>query len=103
MRLNSGDFACESSQQAEFANKGSNGSPDPLVDGSLMGKVLQRSLQMRNMQRSWEESPEGKKMLQARMSLSAFKEKKRLLQAIAQNQVIIISGETISGKTTQLP
>lgn len=42
-------------------------------------------------------------MLQARMSLPAFKEKERLLQAIAQNQVIIISGETGCGKTTQLP
>ncbi|KAI3506324.1 hypothetical protein L1887_28681 [Cichorium endivia] len=104
MQLTSGDAACESSQQADLANKGSNGNPDPLVDGSLMEKVLQRrSLQMRNMQRSWEESPEGKKMLQARMSLPAFKEKERLLQAIAQNQVIIISGETGCGKTTQLP
>ncbi|KAK9074968.1 hypothetical protein SSX86_003287 [Deinandra increscens subsp. villosa] len=42
-------------------------------------------------------------MLQARMSLPSFKEKERLLQAIAQNQVIIISGETGCGKTTQLP
>ncbi|KAL4579620.1 hypothetical protein LXL04_015774 [Taraxacum kok-saghyz] len=94
----------ESSHHAELANRGGNGSSDPLVDGSLMEKVLQRrSLQMRNMQRSWEESPEGKKMLQGRMSLPAFKEKERLLQAIAQNQAIIISGETGCGKTTQLP
>ncbi|GJV56292.1 DExH-box ATP-dependent RNA helicase DExH3 isoform X1 [Tanacetum coccineum] len=49
------------------------------------------------------ESPEGKKMLQGRMSLPAFREKERLLQAIAQYQVIIISGETGCGKTTQLP
>nr|GEU87293.1 DExH-box ATP-dependent RNA helicase DExH3 isoform X1 [Tanacetum cinerariifolium] len=80
------------------------GNPDPLLDASLMEKVLQRrSLQMRNMQRAWAESPEGKKMLQGRMSLPAFREKERLLQAIAQNQVIIISGETGCGKTTQLP
>ncbi|GKC47251.1 zinc knuckle CX2CX4HX4C containing protein [Tanacetum coccineum] len=50
-----------------------------------------------------QESPEGKKMLQGRMSLPAFREKERLLQAIAQYQVIIISGETGCGKTTQLP
>lgn len=33
------------------------------------------------------ESPEGKKMLDFRKSLPAFKENERLLQAIAQNQV----------------
>nr|XP_043640273.1 DExH-box ATP-dependent RNA helicase DExH3 [Erigeron canadensis] len=105
MHLNSGDVASttnETSHEAEVVNRGGN--QDPLVDGSLMEKVLQRrSLQMRNMQRAWEESPEGKKMLQARMSLPSFREKERLLQAIAQNQVIIISGETGCGKTTQLP
>ncbi|KVH88219.1 hypothetical protein Ccrd_024391 [Cynara cardunculus var. scolymus] len=88
MQLYSGDVASsksETSHQAELVNNG--GHPDSLVDGSLMEKVLQRrSLQMRNMQRAWEESPEGKKMLLARMSLPAFREKERLLQAIAQNQ-----------------
>ncbi|XP_030964311.1 DExH-box ATP-dependent RNA helicase DExH3 isoform X3 [Quercus lobata] len=77
---------------------------DSFVDGSVMEKVLQRrSLRMRNMQRTWRESPEGKKMLDFRRSLPAFKERERLLQAIAQNQVIVISGETGCGKTTQLP
>ncbi|RVW74628.1 hypothetical protein CK203_052063 [Vitis vinifera] len=33
------------------------------------------------------ESPEGKKMLDFRKSLPAFREKERLLQAIARNQV----------------
>ncbi|KAJ9564852.1 hypothetical protein OSB04_000818 [Centaurea solstitialis] len=105
MQLYSEDVASSKSEaghQAELDNKGGNA--DSLVDGSVMEKVLQRrSLQMRNMQRAWEESPEGRKMLQARMSLPAFREKERLLQAIAQNQVIIISGETGCGKTTQLP
>ncbi|XP_075643537.1 DExH-box ATP-dependent RNA helicase DExH3 [Castanea sativa] len=77
---------------------------DSFIDGSIMEKVLQRrSLRMRNMQRTWRESPEGKKMLDFRRSLPAFKERERLLQAIAQNQVIVISGETGCGKTTQLP
>ena len=34
-----------------------------------------------------QESPEGKKMLDFQRSLPAFKERERLLQAIAQNQV----------------
>ncbi|XP_028107993.1 DExH-box ATP-dependent RNA helicase DExH3 isoform X2 [Camellia sinensis] len=78
--------------------------PDSFLDGSVMEKVLQRqSLRMRNMQRTWQESPEGRTMLDFRRSLPAFKEKERLLQAIAQNQVVVISGETGCGKTTQLP
>lgn len=78
--------------------------PDSFLDGSVMEKVLQRrSLRLRNMQRAWQESPEGLQMLEFRRSLPAFKEKERLLQAIARNQVVVISGETGCGKTTQLP
>ncbi|XP_055818948.1 DExH-box ATP-dependent RNA helicase DExH3 isoform X2 [Solanum dulcamara] len=78
--------------------------PDSFLDGAVMEKVLQRrSLRMRNMQRGWQESPDGNKMLEFRKSLPAFKEKERLLQAIARNQVVVISGETGCGKTTQLP
>ncbi|KAJ6720057.1 ATP-DEPENDENT RNA HELICASE [Salix viminalis] len=77
---------------------------DSFLDRSVMERVLQRrSLQMHNMQRAWQESPEGRKMMDFRKSLPAFKEKERLLQAIAGNQVIVISGETGCGKTTQLP
>ncbi|KAF1899396.1 hypothetical protein Lal_00019524 [Lupinus albus] len=77
---------------------------DSYVDGSVMEKVLQKkSMRMRNMQRAWQESPEGRKMLEFRRSLPSFKEKEGLLQAIARNQVIVISGETGCGKTTQLP
>lgn len=77
---------------------------DSVLDGSVMEKVLQRrSLRMRNMQRTWQETPEGRRMLELRRSLPSFKEKERLLKAIAQNQVIVISGETGCGKTTQLP
>ncbi|KAL5708781.1 RNA helicase [Ranunculus cassubicifolius] len=78
--------------------------PDSFLDRSVMEKVLQRqSSRMRNFQRSWQESPEGRRMLEFRKSLPAYKEKDRLLSAIARNQVIVISGETGCGKTTQLP
>ncbi|KAI3988512.1 hypothetical protein MKX01_026326 [Papaver californicum] len=78
--------------------------PDSFLDGSVMEKVLQRrSSEMRDFQRGWQESPEGKQMLEFRKSLPARKEKNRLLTAIAQNHVIVISGETGCGKTTQLP
>ncbi|KAG9452037.1 hypothetical protein H6P81_004941 [Aristolochia fimbriata] len=77
---------------------------DSLLDESVMERILQRkSIRMRNFQRSWQESPEGIKMLDFRKSLPAYKEKERLLSAIARNQVVVISGETGCGKTTQLP
>ncbi|KAG6471355.1 hypothetical protein ZIOFF_068796 [Zingiber officinale] len=81
-----------------------NENQEPLVDRSVMEKILQRkSNRMRNLQITWQESHEGVKMLNFRKSLPSFKEKDRLLSAIAHNQVIVISGETGCGKTTQLP
>ncbi|KAJ4756161.1 RNA helicase family protein [Rhynchospora pubera] len=80
------------------ANQGS------LIDAHVMEKILYRkSFRMKNLQRTWQESPEGSKMLTFRKSLPAYREKERLLSAIAHNQVIVISGETGCGKTTQLP
>lgn len=102
LQLNSGKVRENSDDGSEFVNPDEN--PDFFLDSSVMEKVLQRrSLRLRNMQRAWQESPEGKKMMEFRKSLPAFKEKERLLQAIARNQVIVISGETGCGKTTQLP
>ncbi|XP_058085874.1 DExH-box ATP-dependent RNA helicase DExH3 isoform X2 [Magnolia sinica] len=88
--------------QIEDVNEDEN--QDSLLDASVMEKILQRkSSRMRNLQRAWQESPEGVKMLTFRKSLPAYEEKERLLSAIARNQVVVISGETGCGKTTQLP
>ncbi|WCJ19148.1 ATP-dependent RNA helicase putative [Euphorbia peplus] len=100
--LDDGADDVKSVDQAEEVCPDDN--PDSFLDGSVMEKVLQRrSLRMRNMQRAWQESPEGKRMIDFRRSLPSFKEKEKLLQAIARNQVIVVSGETGCGKTTQLP
>lgn len=40
---------------------------------------------------------------ETRCSLPIFKFRSELLDAIAQHQVLIIEGETGSGKTTQIP
>ncbi|XP_057988227.1 DExH-box ATP-dependent RNA helicase DExH5, mitochondrial isoform X3 [Hevea brasiliensis] len=69
-----------------------------------MEKILwRRSLQLCDQQRAWQDSPEGRKMLEFRKSLPAYKEKDAILKAISQSQVVIISGETGCGKTTQIP
>ncbi|KAK6132067.1 hypothetical protein DH2020_034188 [Rehmannia glutinosa] len=79
--------------------------PEPLPRSkAVMEKILwQRSLQMRDEQHTRQESPEGKKMMDFRSSLPAYKEKDSILSSISQNQVVIISGETGCGKTTQIP
>ncbi|KAJ4978374.1 hypothetical protein NE237_009154 [Protea cynaroides] len=95
MQLNSGKVSNNSVDakvfdQIEEENRDAN--PDALLDGSMMETVLQRrSWRMRNMQGAWQESPEGKKMLDFRKSLPAYKEKERLLSAIARNQVLLWS------------
>lgn len=71
----------------------------PVAEGILRRK----SFQLRNKQQDWQESVEGQKMQQLRRSLPAYKEKEALLAAISRNQVIVVSGETGCGKTTQLP
>ncbi|GAV67332.1 dsrm domain-containing protein/DEAD domain-containing protein/Helicase_C domain-containing protein/HA2 domain-containing protein/OB_NTP_bind domain-containing protein [Cephalotus follicularis] len=78
---------------------------EPLSKNSVVvEKILrQKSLLLRNQQQGWQESPEGQKMLEFRRSLPAYKEKDALLKAVSENQVVVISGETGCGKTTQLP
>ncbi|PON47342.1 ATP-dependent RNA helicase DHX [Parasponia andersonii] len=78
---------------------------EPLVRNSVaMEKILRRkSLNLRYQQQEWQESPEGEKMLEFRKSLPAYKEREALLKVISENQVVVISGETGCGKTTQLP
>ncbi|KAL9267626.1 DExH-box ATP-dependent RNA helicase DExH3-like protein [Drosera capensis] len=69
-------------------------------------RVLQRrSLILQEQQQEWQGyfSCKGQKMLQFRQSLPAYKEKDALLRAISENQVVVVSGETGCGKTTQLP
>ncbi|XWS50779.1 hypothetical protein CRYUN_Cryun12cG0117700 [Craigia yunnanensis] len=78
---------------------------EPSTQNSVvMERILRRrSLQLHNKQQEWQESPKGQKMLEFRRSLPAYKEKDALLNAISQNQVVVVSGETGCGKTTQLP
>ncbi|KAJ8773077.1 hypothetical protein K2173_028254 [Erythroxylum novogranatense] len=69
-----------------------------------MEKIIRRkSLQLRNKQQEWLDSSEGQQMLEFRKSLPAFKERDMLLKTISENQVVVVSGETGCGKTTQLP
>ncbi|XP_057415627.1 DExH-box ATP-dependent RNA helicase DExH3 [Lotus japonicus] len=87
------------------ANDGVYEQPEPMTHNSVVKeKILQRrSLQLRQQQQDWQECPEGQKMLELRKSLPAFKAKDAFLKVVSENQVVVVSGETGCGKTTQLP
>ncbi|GAB2295267.1 hypothetical protein Dimus_029440 [Dionaea muscipula] len=85
-------------------NMGSEQSEPAVRTSVVLERVLrQKSLLLRNQQKDWQDSPEGQKMVEFRRSLPAYKEKDALLKAIMENQVVVVSGETGCGKTTQLP
>ncbi|KAI3963933.1 hypothetical protein MKW92_028478, partial [Papaver armeniacum] len=71
---------------------------------AVMEKIIKRrSLHLRSQQQAWQESEEGQKMQAFRKNLPAYKERDALLTTISQNQVVVVSGETGCGKTTQIP
>uniref|UniRef100_A0A5B7AYU7 RNA helicase n=1 Tax=Davidia involucrata TaxID=16924 RepID=A0A5B7AYU7_DAVIN len=98
-------FSRSSSSGSFATDEGFFEQPEPLPHSkAAMEKIIwRRSVQLRSQQQAWQESLEGRKMLEFRRSLPAYKEKDALLTAISQNQVVIISGETGCGKTTQIP
>ncbi|KAL4289078.1 hypothetical protein HN51_056777 [Arachis hypogaea] len=98
-------FTRSSSNSSIGTDEGLFEHPEPLASSKAVGeKILRRrSLQMHDQQQAWQESPEGRRMLEFRRSLPAYKEKKAILSLLSRNQVVVISGETGCGKTTQIP
>ncbi|KZV26881.1 hypothetical protein F511_22442 [Dorcoceras hygrometricum] len=80
-----------------------NPEPFPYSKPNNEKSLWRKSMQMLDKQRTWQESTEGRKILEFRRNLPAYKEKDTILSAISRNQVVIISGETGCGKTTQIP
>ncbi|KAG4918783.1 hypothetical protein JHK85_057064 [Glycine max] len=79
--------------------------PEPLASSNAyMEKILrQRSLQMRDQQQAWQESPEGRRMLEFRRSLPAYKKKEAILSVISRNQVgYKVRLEGMKGRDTHL-
>ncbi|GAB4828826.1 hypothetical protein Ancab_018487 [Ancistrocladus abbreviatus] len=98
-------FSRSSSSGSIAADEGLFEQPEPQTcSSSVLEKISRRrNLQLHDQQLAWQESPDGRKMLEFRRSLPAFKERDALIAAISQNQVLIVSGETGCGKTTQIP
>ncbi|XP_020549589.1 DExH-box ATP-dependent RNA helicase DExH1 isoform X2 [Sesamum indicum] len=61
------------------------------------------NMELKQKQEKMRETDNVKAMLEFREKLPAFKLKSEFLKAVAANQVLVVSGETGCGKTTQLP
>lgn len=61
------------------------------------------SVELKQRQEKMKASDNAKTMQSFRERLPAFKVKSEFLKAVADNQVLVVSGETGCGKTTQLP
>ena len=48
-------------------------------------------------------SEQYQKILQTRLKLPVYQFKEKLLDAVSKNQIVVVEGETGSGKTTQIP
>ncbi|GAB2278218.1 hypothetical protein Dimus_012912 [Dionaea muscipula] len=72
-----------------------------ISDNDLAKQKISSGLKER--QELMQTSDSVKKMLSFRETLPAFKVKSEFLKAVAGHQVLVVSGETGCGKTTQLP
>ncbi|KAI1866741.1 uncharacterized protein JN550_007594 [Neoarthrinium moseri] len=90
--------------QSAFKGRGTNrnGTPDP----SAFERVNGQNLGPEFYHRIWADkinNPRFHHMLQARMQLPMWYFREQVLEAVDQNQVVIICGETGCGKSTQVP
>ncbi|XP_059451843.1 DExH-box ATP-dependent RNA helicase DExH1 isoform X2 [Corylus avellana] len=89
-------------QGGKKSSAGSNiRKPDSLLDIDSAKEKL--SLELKQRQENMKASDSLKAMQSFREKLPAFKVRSEFLKAVAKNQVLVVSGETGCGKTTQLP
>ncbi|ERN10675.1 hypothetical protein AMTR_s00028p00237040 [Amborella trichopoda] len=75
-------------------------SKSPLALDALKERI---NIELRDEQHKGRDTPSSKEMLGLRETLPAYKLKHEFLKAVKNNQVLVVSGETGCGKTTQLP
>ncbi|KAG6412147.1 hypothetical protein SASPL_124816 [Salvia splendens] len=90
----SGPATCQS-KPAELERE----APVPYIDTDFE----RLSIELKQKQEKMREGNSVKAMLAFREKLPAFKVKSEFLKAVTNNQVLVVSGETGCGKTTQLP
>ncbi|KAH9329484.1 hypothetical protein KI387_001592, partial [Taxus chinensis] len=93
----------EGSSQVKFKQACTSSSQEYKSDIKCDAEMEKLSLHLRTRQHDLKASSSVKAMQSFRETLPAYKMKDELLQAVANNQVLVVSGETGCGKTTQLP
>ena len=78
------------------------------INGSQVAKKHQATLSARQSSdiNPWtgrHYSPRYLSILQTRLQLPVYQSQSQLLEAVASNQIVVVEGETGSGKTTQIP
>ncbi|XP_004303378.1 PREDICTED: probable ATP-dependent RNA helicase DHX36-like [Fragaria vesca subsp. vesca] len=77
--------------------------PSSRLEAETVKEKEKLSLQLKELQEKMKVSNSLKAMLAFREKLPAFNVKSEFLRAVSENQVLVVSGETGCGKTTQLP
>lgn len=75
--------------------------PKLSIEDDIATKRL--NVELKQKQEKTRGSEKVKEMISFREKLPAFKVKSEFMEAVANNQVLVVSGETGCGKTTQLP
>ncbi|KAL5726621.1 RNA helicase [Ranunculus cassubicifolius] len=101
--LSNNPFSRSSSSGSMSSYESFTEQQEPQASFAMKNVHHRRSLQLLDEQRAWQESKEGENMQLFCRSLPSYKERDALLSAIFENQVVVITGETGCGKTTQIP
>nr|CAI5835938.1 unnamed protein product [Callosobruchus analis] len=83
-----------------------NQPPIEIKDGTKKAKSADEKLQQESVSRKpavYVDVIRSKEIQQARMKLPILAEEQRIMELINENHIVVIAGETGSGKTTQLP
>ncbi|KMZ73507.1 putative ATP-dependent RNA helicase [Zostera marina] len=96
--------SCEANGTSSQTGESSSKSISKVDNNSNNDAIMERfSLELRDRQNIKKASSSARSMQAFRDKLPAYKLKEEFLNAVGKNQVLVISGETGCGKTTQLP
>eukprot|EP01026_Neomeris_dumetosa_P018383 TRINITY_DN17195_c0_g1_i4.p1 TRINITY_DN17195_c0_g1~~TRINITY_DN17195_c0_g1_i4.p1 ORF type:complete len:394 (-),score=58.26 TRINITY_DN17195_c0_g1_i4:14-1195(-) len=66
-------------------------------------EITEKSRRMQQYEADRRNSPDAQKMIEIRKQLPAWAQQDEIIEAVKKNQVVLVSGATGCGKTTQIP
>ena len=106
--INSVEIKKEEEEEEDFGSWEDREEEEKAITGKIKEEkdIVDSSEEDRRMATEFAVTQEGKdykRILQFRMELPAFKKRAEILDRIDKSQVVVVSGETGCGKTTQVP